>query len=111
MLTELLVFLVVSVPGTWHWDASVGADGYEFCWSHDPLQWSRALCTDVGPNTAFLPSIELDLAVWSLPEGRALFFQVCAYKHPPDSPRVYDEDCAPFAAAPADWACQAGTCP
>jgi hypothetical protein len=111
MFAELLIVLVVSIPGTWHWEASEGADGYEFCWSHDPEQWSRSLCTDIGPNLAFLPSIELDLAVWSLPEGRVLFFQVCAYKFAPGSSKVYDEECAPFAAVPVDWACQAGTCP
>jgi hypothetical protein len=101
-----MMSLLVSIPGTWHWDASTGAEGYEFCWSYNDREFSRALCVDVGNQLSYLPSIEMDLlwAVESMP-GAILFYQVCAYNS-----AGYDVDCASFQPIPPDWQCPTGAC-
>ncbi len=97
MLAALLL-----IAGTWTWNASPTADGYQFCWSYDNQEWSLALCVDVGPSLAYLPSIELDLlwAIESTP-GAILFFQVLAY-----NAAGFDEVGQTFTPVPPDWLCQ-----
>ena len=100
MIALLIAFALTNFPpGTWHWDPSATATGYEFCWSYDPERFSRALCVDVGASTSFLPSIELQ-EVWHVAEGGVLFFQVCAY-----NAAGFDEECAAFDPVPPDWTC------
>lgn len=96
MLAALLL-----VAGTWTWNASAGADGYRFCWSYNQEQFSLALCVDVGPNTAFLPSVELE-QVWAIEEnpGAILFFQVIAYNED-----GFDDAGQTFTPVPPDWTC------
>ena len=96
-----LLALLVSVPGTWFWDPSPTATGYEFCWSYNNEAWSLAQCVDVGPLLSFLPSIELD-AVWAIEAnpGSILFYQVIAYNG-----AGYDSVGQTFAQIPPDWTC------
>lgn len=102
------LLMLVSIPGTWHWDASTGATGYEFCWAYTTESFNRAMCVDVGPNLSFLPSVELE-QVWAVQPGVVLYFQVCAYNFNAGIVQ-YDSECAPFAPVPPDWECQLGTC-
>lgn len=96
-----MLLLLIMIPGTWIWDEVPTATGYEFCWSYNDQQFFLALCVDVGPNTSFLPSIEL-LQLWAIESnpGAILFFQVIAYND-----AGYDEVGQTFTAIPNDWTC------
>jgi len=112
-MMHLLLALLVSVPGTWSWDQTgipAATAGYEFCWSYDVAQFSRALCADVGRVNAYLPSIELE-ALWGVEQtpGALLFIQICAYNYVGTAIQ-YDERCAAFAPIPPDWQCPDGAC-
>jgi len=124
---ELLLTLLIMIPGTWHWDEVLGhcdlnptttclsssecvgpgdfcdglPSGYKFCWSHYPGQWNLGLCVDRDLNLFYLPSIEMDM-VWAIEQrpGSVIYYQVIAYNSV-----GYDAVGAMFAPTPPEWVC------